>query len=166
MQPELAKTLTQAQKTVAEARQGIEAGNQLVASLKQALEELPGTVAAYQSAAKETRLLIADVKSFAGEESKGPATTRPAGSAEASAYTPAEIDKAAKQLQSAAAEVRGLLADLKAPARQAPTQLDAAVDKANGLLTRAALYLAGLIGLTFLLAVIYRRTGKARASGQ
>ncbi len=166
MQPELAKTLTQAQQTVAEARQGIEAGNQLVASLKQTIGELPGTVAAYESAAKETRLLIADIKSFAGEESNKQATTKPAGSGDSSAYTPAEIGKAAKQLQSAAAEIRGLLADLKAPPQQAPTRLDAAVDKANGLLTRAALYLAGLIGLTFLLAVVYRRMGKARTSGR
>lgn len=168
LQPKLDQSLAQAQAMLQEAKQSIQDGQTLLVTARETSDVLLKTTATYEGAVKETRKLIADISALSGPKpATAPSqlpTTRETTDEGGGAWDPVKIQAAAAQLESTAAEIRGLLGDLKAAPSTRPTRLDAAidrvdlaVDRANGLVNAIAIRAALLAILVFVLALAYRK---------
>jgi hypothetical protein len=158
MQPNVDATLRLAEVVVQKTDAALGRAEQVVAATSELAGQIPEMVAQYEKAAKEARALLADIAAMQQRADAKPADNQPPD------WTAPSIEAASKRLEAAAIQVRGLLADIgRQPS--GPTQFDAAADRMEHLLNRAALYGAGLAVLAFLLAVLYRRIGRNKTAG-
>lgn len=112
-------------------------------------------------AARETQASVANTSTAAGparatNKSASP-TTKDAASDGGGDWDPVKIQAAAKQLESTAAEIRGLLGEVRAAPSATPTRLDATIDRVHGLVNAIAIRAALLAILIFVLALAYRK---------
>lgn len=159
LQPGIDATLRLATGVAQNADAALARAERLTTASNELAGQIPGLLAQYASAAKETRALLADIAAMQKAAEGKPADNSPPD------WTAPSIEAASKRLEAAAIQVRGVLADIGRPPT-GPTQFDAAADRMERLLNRAALYGAELAVLVFALALLYRRTGKRKVDGK
>ena len=157
MQPNVDATLRLAAGMVQKTDAALGRAEQVAAATSELAGQVPEMVEQYEKAAKETRALLADIAAMQKRADAKPADNQPPD------WTAPSIEAASKRLEAAAIQVRGVLSDI-GHQPTGPTQFDALVDRMEHLLNRAALYGAGLAVLVFLLAVLYRRMGRYKAT--
>ena len=157
LQPGIDATLRLAAGVAQNTDAALARAERLTAATNELAGQIPTLFAQYASAAKETRALLADIMAMQKAADGKPADNNPPD------WTAPSIEAASKRLEAAAIQVRGVLEDVGRPPA-GPTQFDAAADRMERLLNRAALYGAELAVLVFALALLYRRTGRQKAA--
>ncbi|GEM_PF-7115960 len=156
MQPNVDATLRLATGVVQKTDAALGRAEQAAAATSELARQIPGIIAEYERAAKETRALLSEITAMQQRAEGKPAQPPD--------WTAPSIEAASKRVEAAVIQIRGVLSDI---GRQptGPTQFDAAADRMERLLNRAALYGAELAVLVFALAVLYRRMGRGKAVG-